>query len=181
MSMWVKQKGFTIVELLIVIVVIAVLAAITIVAYNGIQQRAQLAKAESDINTITKAIMSARVNTDKTLTEITGSSGTAYECTHQEGSNTTDENQDLSKLDPSHLCWVRYSTAMNALSVASGMDIRNIKDPWGRPYLIDENEGVDNGCTRDTVAMFTQPYEQGFVTHSKTSEFNIALSGLSGC
>lgn len=35
-----KQTGFTIVELLIVIVVIGILAAITIVAYNGIQQRA---------------------------------------------------------------------------------------------------------------------------------------------
>lgn len=35
------QKGFTIVELLIVIVVIGILAAITIVAFNGIQQRAQ--------------------------------------------------------------------------------------------------------------------------------------------
>jgi prepilin-type N-terminal cleavage/methylation domain-containing protein len=32
-----KQRGFTIVELLIVIVVIGILAAITIVAYNGIQ------------------------------------------------------------------------------------------------------------------------------------------------
>ncbi|MCA9313642.1 MAG: prepilin-type N-terminal cleavage/methylation domain-containing protein [Candidatus Saccharibacteria bacterium] len=35
------QKGYTIVELLIVIVVIAILAAITIVAYNGMQQRAK--------------------------------------------------------------------------------------------------------------------------------------------
>ena len=35
------QKGFTIVELLIVIVVIGILAAITIVAYNGIQERAR--------------------------------------------------------------------------------------------------------------------------------------------
>lgn len=33
-------RGFTIVELLIVIVVIAILAAITIVAYNGVQKRA---------------------------------------------------------------------------------------------------------------------------------------------
>jgi prepilin-type N-terminal cleavage/methylation domain-containing protein len=36
-----KPQGFTIVELLIVIVVIGILAAITIVAYNGIQVRAR--------------------------------------------------------------------------------------------------------------------------------------------
>lgn len=35
------HKGFTIVELLIVIVVIGILAAITIVSYNGIQKRAE--------------------------------------------------------------------------------------------------------------------------------------------
>ena len=34
------SRGFTIVELLVVIVVIGILAAITIVAYNGVQQRA---------------------------------------------------------------------------------------------------------------------------------------------
>jgi prepilin-type N-terminal cleavage/methylation domain-containing protein len=41
--MWAKhnQQGFTIVELLIVIVVIAILAGITIVAYNGIQNKAK--------------------------------------------------------------------------------------------------------------------------------------------
>ena len=36
-----KAKGFTLVELLIVIVVIAILAAISIVAYNGVTQKAR--------------------------------------------------------------------------------------------------------------------------------------------
>lgn len=50
-----KRKGFTIVELLIVIVVIAILAAITIVAYNGVQARARDAQRKEDIATIAKA------------------------------------------------------------------------------------------------------------------------------
>ena len=56
--MWAKQKqsGFTIVELLIVIVVIGILAAITIVAYNGVQQRARDAQRKQDVATITKAL-----------------------------------------------------------------------------------------------------------------------------
>lgn len=41
------RPGFTIVELLIVIVVIAILAAITIVAYNGIQNQAKAAAAQA--------------------------------------------------------------------------------------------------------------------------------------
>jgi prepilin-type N-terminal cleavage/methylation domain-containing protein len=39
--MKINKSGFTIVELLIVIVVIGILAAITIVAYNGLQQRSR--------------------------------------------------------------------------------------------------------------------------------------------
>ena len=51
--MWAqKQKGFTIVELLIVIVVIAILAAITIVAFNGVQQRAQASTIQNDLRNI---------------------------------------------------------------------------------------------------------------------------------
>jgi prepilin-type N-terminal cleavage/methylation domain-containing protein len=42
-------SGFTIVELLIVIVVIGILAAVTIVAYNGIQQRAVQASIQSGV------------------------------------------------------------------------------------------------------------------------------------
>ncbi|MCA9336234.1 prepilin-type N-terminal cleavage/methylation domain-containing protein, partial [Candidatus Saccharibacteria bacterium] len=44
-----RLSGFTIVELLIVIVVLAILAAITIVAYNGIQQRSRDSIRKSDL------------------------------------------------------------------------------------------------------------------------------------
>lgn len=50
------KSGFTIVELLIVIVIIAILAAITIVAYNGMQQRARDAQRAQDMRTIAKAL-----------------------------------------------------------------------------------------------------------------------------
>jgi prepilin-type N-terminal cleavage/methylation domain-containing protein len=51
-----SQRGFTIVELLIVIVVIAILAAITIVAYAGISARAQTSAVQTDLNTFSKKI-----------------------------------------------------------------------------------------------------------------------------
>lgn len=63
--MWAKQKetftnqarrGFTIVELLIVIVVIAILAAIVIIAYTGIQNKAHAAAAQAASNSIAKLL-----------------------------------------------------------------------------------------------------------------------------
>ena len=56
-----KQRGFTIVELLIVIVVIAILAAISIVAYNGIQQRATDSRRAQDFSSIYKAILAYEI------------------------------------------------------------------------------------------------------------------------
>lgn len=55
--MWAKQtRGFTIVELMIVIIVVGILASITIVAYNGSQQRARFASYKSDIVRLNEAI-----------------------------------------------------------------------------------------------------------------------------
>ena len=53
----INKRGFTIVELLIVIVVIAILAAISIVAYNGIQDRARKSAQQAALTQTEKSIM----------------------------------------------------------------------------------------------------------------------------
>lgn len=54
------NRGFTIVELLIVVVVIAILAAITIVAYNGISQRAKTSSLQSSVSQLAKRVESLK-------------------------------------------------------------------------------------------------------------------------
>jgi prepilin-type N-terminal cleavage/methylation domain-containing protein len=73
-----RQQGFTIVELLIVIVVIGILAAITIVAYNGIQDRARVSTVSSALSQAAKKLTLYQVDNpdlypaDKTALEALG-------------------------------------------------------------------------------------------------------------
>jgi len=57
-----SPRGFTIVELLVVIVVIAILAAITIVAYTGISQRAVASSLQSDLTNASTSLKMFQVD-----------------------------------------------------------------------------------------------------------------------
>ena len=92
-----KQKGFTIVELLIVIVVIGILAAISIVAFNGVQERARVAAITSDLSGAAKQLAVFEVDAGRypaTLAEtnngqgVKASDGTTYQYTASSSGTT---------------------------------------------------------------------------------------------
>lgn len=144
-------RGFTIVELLIVIVVIGILAALVIVSYNGIQQRAADASRTADLSMYYKAILAARINTGQSLVQITGSGWSVGNCIGGTyGSNPSNtEPKDLPK---THACWTRYYSDLNTIGTAALMDLSSLRDgdARGNPYTFDQNEG-ENGdfCRTD--------------------------------
>lgn len=78
------RSGFTLVELLIVIVVIGILAAITLVAYNGVQQKATQAMLDSDLTQASKAVQLYQVENGSlpsslATVNITNGSGVTYD------------------------------------------------------------------------------------------------------
>lgn len=99
-----SEQGFTIVELLIVIVIIGILAAIVIVAYTGITQRAKASSAQSNAKSIldlaevinadngsypaNKAALDTGSTTSKTPSGVTVIDGTAAGITDSTNENT---------------------------------------------------------------------------------------------
>lgn len=66
-----KDGGFTIVELLIVIVIIGILAALVIVAYTGITNRANATKAKTNAQAIQKKAEAIYANNGSTYPTLT--------------------------------------------------------------------------------------------------------------
>ena len=83
-----NKAAFTLVELLIVVVIIAILAAITIVAYNGIQNRARASAASSALSQAAKKLELYKVDNSAYPTSanlasagITNTNDTTYQYT----------------------------------------------------------------------------------------------------
>ena len=78
-----RKSGFTIVELIIVIVIIGILAAITLVTYTSVQQRARDSARTVDITEVQKAL--ERYRAANGAYPSAGADGTAYALTSLSG------------------------------------------------------------------------------------------------
>ena len=118
----VSIRGFTIVELLVVIVLIAVLSAVTVVAYNGIQGRARVAATDLERSAIDKGIESFRT--------------------------LNNNNVPISQDD---LRSVGLSTVVDKITIGSGVTTpwNPTNTPQGRYRLFATNfTYAQNGCTQ---------------------------------
>jgi prepilin-type N-terminal cleavage/methylation domain-containing protein len=137
------KSGFTIVELLIVIVVIAILAAITIVAYNGITARANSASSLASAQSAAKKL------------EIWNAEKGSYPTAYSGAGNLTDASQSAESY---YLTGVTVATTaitakpattntINIYSCTSGMKVRYWKYD-GTPAFAEINVGAGSGtCT----------------------------------
>ncbi|MDQ1284213.1 MAG: hypothetical protein QG620_561 [Patescibacteria group bacterium] len=142
-----KQKAFTLIEILIVIAIIGILAAVVLVSLNSSRDKSKYAKAEQEMAQFAKAMEMAQIMTRKPLREITGSNHSAGPCFASSGKYL----KDIPDTDPCYTSWV---SAITKLGVAAGTDLSDLKrDPWGSPYMLDENEGEfsTNPCRLDKV------------------------------
>lgn len=107
-----KQSGFTLVELLIVIVVIAILASISVVAYSGIQDRAKRTSLATTLGAYQKGMELYRA-THGTYPAL-GSGAT--ECLGVEGDLPATANHPVNRCGYSSYVDLRNDSLNNALS-----------------------------------------------------------------
>lgn len=133
-----KTSGFTIVELLIVIVVIGILAAITIVAYNGVQNRARDTTAQSDLATNSRRMLSGHAINSAYPTTVETNSSNDYKIKYAAGnynlvsycvSNTgfvmAAESKSGNKYYVKDNGPVTQNNSLNLLNACAGLGVQN--------------------------------------------------------
>lgn len=134
-----SKPGFTIVELLIVVVVIAILATISIVAYTGIQNRANDAAIQNDLSNFAKKIHLAAADTGEFPAGGTVMSGGG-------GNATTITGFTFLPSKTAYMTSVNNLYYCTGIETASGQKVFRVgaKSKSGNTFMYDSSGGIDS-------------------------------------
>lgn len=166
-------KGFTVIELMVVVAIIALLASIILVSLKSSQDKARLSRAQTEMGEIVRSILIAQGEAGKPLNQITV--GIANDCpSTAPGSSCVCEPNPTT--DPQ--CRTDWKNSLIFIENATNGAVANLanfeNDPWGRPYILDENEKSGSCSTKDTL---TTCGPKNDATCSEKYVVNIGLSG----
>jgi len=148
-------SGFTLLELLIVIAIIAILAGLLFPAFMGAEKAAKKTQAKNDLTQIVTAVNAFYTEYGKyplvTADTTYGPGGTANNLLFNELRSTAAATQNPRKIvfisppDVKNASNPRsgialQATTVNGISVAIG----DLVDPWGTPYNVRIDGGYDN-------------------------------------
>lgn len=143
-----RQKGFTIVELLIVIVVIGILAAIVITTYSGIQAKARNAKRETDIQDLQTQI-EAFYSQNNYYPSLGDMNDASWRQTNMPSLDTNAMVDPSSNTAPANAVMAR--SANNTTGVAKEY-VYNVTDSSGAVCGSDTSSGgTDTNCAKYTL------------------------------
>ncbi|MDL2362932.1 MAG: prepilin-type N-terminal cleavage/methylation domain-containing protein [Patescibacteria group bacterium] len=147
-----NNKGFTIVELLIVIVVIGILALLVITTYSGIQGKARNSKRQTDLAAL-QTHLEAFYNDNGFYPTLTEVNDTTFVAAKFKGLDVT------AFIDPSN---PTQSKTMAAAPVAKSYAYE-VKDAAGAVCTVDTN------CTKYTLTATYEGTVNGSTTYVKNS------------
>jgi prepilin-type N-terminal cleavage/methylation domain-containing protein len=170
--MWAKQHksgGFTIVELLIVIIVIGILAAITMVAYGGIQQRSQESKIRSELSQMKRGLRMLEVDTGKSIWGCPAD-GNVYNpdgfIDQYNAGFLTRPTVGAGQSDSGTCTWSQAEVDSWKGPYYSG----SVRDPWGNKYMVDNDYGTCPAGTTLYIAVILSGGPNGSISYPTSAQ-----------